>query len=94
MAMLLGRGGIALEHCTVTDDGVACAIEFNAVKFGPESLVPQAGVAVYERGPSGLLHAIDCRANVNQATRQRSLLIIAQPAGRRMPRQTDRNNFV
>jgi len=65
MAMLLARGGIALEHCTVTDDGVACAIEFNAVKFGPESLVPQAGVAVYERGPSGLLHAARIYDDVN-----------------------------
>lgn len=65
MAMLLGTGGIALEHCTVTDDGVACAIEFNAVKFGPESLVPQAGVAVYERGPSGLLHAARIYDDVN-----------------------------
>jgi len=65
MAMLLGRGGIALEHCTVTDDGVACAIEFNAVKFGPESLVSQAGVAVYERGSSGLLHAARIYDDVN-----------------------------
>ena len=55
MAQLLGPGGIPLEHCTMTDDGVACAIEFNAVKFGPHPLVPQAGVAVYERGPSGRL---------------------------------------
>ena len=65
MAMILGSGGIALEHCTVTDDGVACAIEFNAVKFGPEPLVPQAGVAVYERGPSGLLHAARIYDDVN-----------------------------
>ncbi len=55
MTQLLGPGGIPLEHCTVTDDGVACAIEFNAVQFGPHRLVPQAGVAVYERGPSGRL---------------------------------------
>lgn len=65
MSMLLATGGIPLEHCTVTDDGVACAIEFNAVKFGPELLVPQAGVAVYERGPSGLLHAARIYDDVN-----------------------------
>ena len=55
MHMLLDPGGIPLEHCTVTDDGVACAIEFNAVRFGKLDLVPQAGVAVYERGASGRL---------------------------------------
>lgn len=65
MAMILGTGGIALEHCTVTDDGVACAIEFNAVRFGPDPLVPQAGVAVYERGPSGALHAARIYDDVN-----------------------------
>ncbi len=65
MAHLLGSGGIALEHCTVTDDGVACAIEFNAVQFGPRRLEPQAGVAVYERGPSGRLHAARVYDDVN-----------------------------
>ena len=34
MAKILAPGGISLEHCTVTDDGVVCAIEFNAVAFG------------------------------------------------------------
>ncbi len=48
-------GGITLEHCTVTEDGVRTALEFNAVKWGSTVLPPQAGVAVYERGPSGLL---------------------------------------
>jgi len=65
MAMILGKGGIGLEHCTLTDDGVACAIEFNAVMFGPEPLIPQAGVAVYERGSSGLLHAARIYDDVN-----------------------------
>jgi len=65
MAHLLGSGGIGLEHCTVTDDGVACAIEFNAVKFGPHRLEPQAGVAVYERGSTGRLHAARVYDDVN-----------------------------
>ena len=65
MAHLLGSGGIRLEHCTVTDDGVACAIEFNAVQFGLQRLEPQAGVAVYERGPSGRLHAARIYDDVN-----------------------------
>ena len=46
-------GGILLEHCTVTEDGVRTALEFNAVKWGNVDLPPQAGVAIYERGASG-----------------------------------------
>jgi SnoaL-like domain len=65
MKSLLDSGGIILEHCTITDDGVACAIEFNAVKFGPHALEPQAGVAVYERGASGLLHGARVYDDVN-----------------------------
>jgi hypothetical protein len=48
-------GGIVLEHCTVTEDGVRTALEFNAVRWGGVALPPQAGVAVYERGLSGRL---------------------------------------
>jgi hypothetical protein len=65
MASILGGGGIGLEHCTATDDGVACAIEFNAVRIGSEQLVPQAGLAVYERGASGLLQAARIYDDVN-----------------------------
>jgi len=50
-------GGIGLEHCTLTDDGVRCAIEYNGVRWGDTELPPQAGVAVYQRGSSGLLSA-------------------------------------
>lgn len=46
-------GGIVLEHCTATEDGVRTVLEFNAVKWGGVDLPPQAGVAVYERGRSG-----------------------------------------
>ncbi len=74
MGHLLGTGGIGLEHCTVTDDGVACAIEFNAVQFGPHRLEPQAGLAVYERGPSGRLHAARIYDDVN-------VEVLAQPGG-------------
>jgi hypothetical protein len=48
-------GGIPLEHCAVTDDGVRCAIEYNCVRWGVTEIPPQAGVAVYERGSSGRL---------------------------------------
>ncbi len=50
-------GGIPLEHCTLTDDGTRCAIEYNCVRWGVTDIPPQAGVAVYERGSSGLLSA-------------------------------------
>jgi ketosteroid isomerase-like protein len=50
-------GGIALQHCAVTDDGVRCALEYNCVRWGGRDLPPQAGLGVYERGPDGLLAA-------------------------------------
>lgn len=54
---LFDVGEIILEHCTVTDDGVAAALEYNVVQWGPKEIEPQAGVAVYERGASGKLAA-------------------------------------
>lgn len=50
-------GGIPLEHCTSTDDGRTCALEYNVTRWGRTELLPQAGVAVYERGGSGKLAA-------------------------------------
>jgi hypothetical protein len=50
-------GGIPLEHCTVTDDGRACALEYNVVSWGRTQLHPEAGIAVYVRGESGKLAA-------------------------------------
>ena len=55
--MFANSGGIGLDHCTLTDDGVRCAIEYNGVRWGTTEILPQAGVAVYERGSSGLLTA-------------------------------------
>ena len=51
-------GGIGLQHCVVTDDGVRCALEYNCVRWGSHDLPPQAGLGVYERGPDGLLAAV------------------------------------
>jgi SnoaL-like protein len=65
MESLLGSGGIGLEHCAATDDGVACALEFNAVRFGAGLLDPQAGIAVYERGAGGRLAAARVYDDVN-----------------------------
>jgi hypothetical protein len=54
-AQFANGGGIRLEHCTVTDNGVRCAIEYNCVRWGVTDIPPQVGVAVYERGRSGRL---------------------------------------
>jgi hypothetical protein len=50
-------GGIPLERCAVTDDGRACALEYNVVAWGRTPLSPEAGLAVYVRGDSGKLAA-------------------------------------
>jgi hypothetical protein len=50
-------GGIPLEHCAAIDDGRSCALEYNVVRWGRTDLPPQAGVAVYARGPAGKLAA-------------------------------------
>ncbi len=50
-------GGVPLEHCAQIDDGRACALEYNVVRWGKTELSPQAGIAVYVRGQSGKLAA-------------------------------------
>jgi hypothetical protein len=50
--------GVELQPCVVTDDGVRCALEFNCLRWSGRELSPQAGLAVYERGPDGLLAAV------------------------------------
>jgi hypothetical protein len=54
-SMVLGAGGIDLLPCAVTDDGTRCAVELSCVRWGGHDVVPQAGLAVHERGPDGLL---------------------------------------
>jgi limonene-1,2-epoxide hydrolase len=51
-------GGIGLQHCALTDDGVRCAVEYNCVRWGSHDLPPQAGIGVYDRGGDGLLTAV------------------------------------
>jgi SnoaL-like domain len=36
-------GGIGLEHCTITDDGTRCALEYNCVRWGSVELPPPGG---------------------------------------------------
>ena len=58
-------GGIPLEHCSLVDDGTACALEYNVVRWGKTDLPPEAGVAVYVRAESGKLAAARIYDNVD-----------------------------
>jgi hypothetical protein len=58
-------GGIPLEHCAQIDDGRACALEYNVVRWGKTELPPEAGVAVYVRGEGGGLAAARIYDDVN-----------------------------
>jgi ketosteroid isomerase-like protein len=64
-------GGVRLERCTLTDDGVRCAVEFNCVRWGSHDLPPQAGIGVYERGPDGPLAAVRIYDDVEPPVAQR-----------------------
>jgi hypothetical protein len=55
---LLASGGISVERCALTDDGISCALEYNLTAWGSLFVPHQAGIAVYERAPTGLLAAV------------------------------------
>jgi hypothetical protein len=40
------------------DDGRTCALEYTVVRLHGSEIPPQAGLAVYERGESGLLRSV------------------------------------
>jgi hypothetical protein len=50
-------GGLVLEACAVTDDGRACALEYNLLGRGRTALGPEPALAVLVRGDSGKLAA-------------------------------------
>lgn len=60
---LLGAGsgadgaGIEVLKGARADDGRTCALEYTVVRVHGKGVAPQAGLAVYERGESGLLRA-------------------------------------
>lgn len=53
----LEAGGISLKHCTATFDSTRTAVEYVCDGWGNMQMEPQAGVAVYELGSTGLLSA-------------------------------------
>jgi hypothetical protein len=48
-------GGVVLDPCALTDDGRACALEYNLVRWGRTALPPEAGLAIFVRDASGKL---------------------------------------
>lgn len=76
-------GGIVLDLCCITDDGEACAVEYNALKWGRSPMPPQAGIAVYERGTDGmLLHAARVYDDVEPPAEAMSASPVASEAAR------------
>lgn len=56
---LFGQGpGIEVLKGARADDGRTCALEYTVVRVHGKPVPPQAGLAVYERGDSGLLRAV------------------------------------
>jgi hypothetical protein len=66
---MLASGGIPLSRCAVLDDGEALALEYIVTRWGERTLPPQAGVAVYQRGPRGKLAAARIYDDVAPPTR-------------------------
>ena len=52
------KAGIEVLKGARADDGRTCALEYTVVRVHGKPVPPQAGLAVYERGESGLLHAV------------------------------------
>jgi hypothetical protein len=51
-------GGLVVLKGARADDGNTCALEYTVVKVHGKNVPPQAGLAVYERGESGLLRTV------------------------------------
>jgi hypothetical protein len=51
-------GGFEVLKGARADDGSTCALEYTVVRVHGKNVAPQAGLAVYERGDSGLLRAV------------------------------------
>jgi hypothetical protein len=52
------RGSYEIVKGARTDDGRTCALEYTVVRVHGADVVPQPGLAIYERGESGLLSAV------------------------------------
>ena len=50
--------GVEVLKGARADDGCICALEYTVVRVRGKNVAPQAGLAVYERGETGLLRAV------------------------------------
>lgn len=55
---LLGGSGVVILKGGAADDGRTCALEYTLVRMAGRDVPPQAGLAVYERGDSGLIRSV------------------------------------
>lgn len=55
---LLADGGIQLVANARADDGRTCALEYTVVRLRGRDVAPRPGLAVYDRGESGLLRTV------------------------------------
>jgi hypothetical protein len=62
---ILADGPIPLKLGTITDDGTSIVYEYEVEQWGSQRIPPQAGAAVYERGPSGKLISARIYDDVN-----------------------------
>jgi len=53
-----GGSGLTIERGATADDGRTCALEYTLSKVAGNDVPPQAVLAVYERGDSGLLRSV------------------------------------
>ncbi len=64
-ALAAGDVDARLEYCTVTDDGRACAVEYNVIRWGGVEVAPQAGLAVCDRRDTGQSGAVRAYGDVD-----------------------------
>jgi len=50
--------GLQVQKSARADDGNTCALEYTVVRLRGRNIPPQTGLAVYERGESGLLRTV------------------------------------
>lgn len=58
-------GGVQILKGATADDGRTCALEYTLVGLRGKGVAPQAGLALYERGDSGLLRSLRVYDNLD-----------------------------
>jgi hypothetical protein len=72
MRSFAAGGGVALQPCAATDDGVRCAVEYSCARWGSHDLPPQAGIVVFERdAETDLLAAVRAYDDIDPPTGRR-----------------------